>query len=424
MDLKVTEKIVCIQNSVYAMEDQKLNSKLVQRGLILVFITLVLDIIGIAIISPILPEYFAQLTGKDIGTSSLERGRLLVAYSVMQFLFAPVIGNLSDCYGRRPILLISIISFALDNFICALAWSCSVLFIGRLLSGVSGASFAICTAYLADISDDKTRTRNFGLLGIASALGFILGSFIGGFLGQFSPRIPFYFAAIFSLINFIFAWVMLPETLSVQNRRSFDIKRANPLGAFLQMKQYPTVLWVLLVFFLYWFAESVWPSIWAFVAKERYDWDTLSIGLSYTVFGMGQFLVIIFVLPYFSKRWSNWSIAMVGLIFASAAMLGYTCATQGWMVYVVFACTMLEYLVHAPMRAIASAQVPANAQGELQGAMTSVLSLSSIFGPIFYMLLFEQFTHEDTLLHFSGAPFVGSFFVLVITTIVFVLRVR
>ncbi|WP_208431955.1 MFS transporter, partial [Bartonella bovis] len=202
---------------------------------------------------------------------SVERGKLLVAYSVVQFLFAPIIGNLSDRFGRRPILLLSIISFAIDNLICAIAWCYSMLFIGRLLSGVSGVSFVTCTAYLADISDDRTRTRNFALLGLASGLGFILGSFIGGLLGQLGPRIPFYFATGFSFFNFIFAWVKLPETLPMRNRRYFDIKRANPLGTFLQLRQYPTVLWVLLVFFLYWLAESVWLSIWAFIAKERYD---------------------------------------------------------------------------------------------------------------------------------------------------------
>ncbi|WP_455481639.1 TCR/Tet family MFS transporter [Bartonella sp. B35(2025)] len=406
------------------MNDQEPDSKFIRRGLILVFITLLLDIIGIAIISPVLPEYLVQLTGKNISDSSIEGGRLLVVYSVMQFLFAPILGNLSDRYGRRPILLISIISFAIDNLICAIAWSYTILFIGRILSGMSGASFAICTACLADISDDKTRTRNFGLLGIAFGLGFILGSLIGGFLGQFGPRIPFYFAAGSSLINFIFAWIMLPETLPMQNRRYFDIKRANPVGTLLQLRQYPKVLWLLLAFFLYWLAESIWPSIWAFIAKKRYDWSTLSIGLSHSIFGIGQIIVIAFILPYFSKRWSSWCIAMVGLVFALVAMLGYTFATQGWMVYAVFACTMLEYLIHAPMRSIASTQVPKNAQGALQGAMTSIFSLSSIFGPIFYTLLFERFTREGTAFYFPGAPFVGSFCILVITTIIFALRVR
>ncbi|MCZ2204086.1 MFS transporter [Bartonella sp. A05] len=407
-----------------AVRDQKLDLRSVRRGLILVFIILLLDIIGIAIISPILPEYFNQLTGQDISKASVDGGKLLIAYSVMQFLFSPFIGNLSDRYGRRPILLISIISFAIDNLICAIAWSYSMLFIGRLLSGVSGASFSTCSAYLADISDDKTRTRNFGLIGLAFGLGFILGSFIGGILGHFGPRVPFYFAAGFSFINFVFAWVMLPETLSIHNRRRFDIKRANPLGALLQLRQYPTVSWVLLAFFLYCLGDSVWPSIWAFVAKERYNWSTFSIGVSYAVFGLGQIIVAALILPYLSKSWSNWQIVMLGLLFALVAMLGYMFATQGWMVYAIFACTMLEYLVHAPMHSIASAQVPANVQGELQGAMTSVNSLSSIIGPMFYTLLFEQFTHENAVFHFSGAPFMGSFCVLVATTIVFALRVR
>nr|WP_051039117.1 TCR/Tet family MFS transporter [Bartonella australis] len=406
------------------MKSPKLDSAFVRRGLVLVFITLLLDIIGIAIIGPVLPDYIHQLTGEDISKASVEGGGLLAAYSVMQFLFAPFIGNLSDRYGRRPILLISIISFAIDNFICAIAWSYSMLFIGRFLSGVSGASFATCSAYLADISDDKTRTRNFALIGVAFGVGFTLGSFIGGFLGQFGPRVPFYFAASFSFINFIFAWIMLPETLSMRNRRPFDIKRANPLGALLQLRQYPVVFWVLLAFFLYWVGQSVWPSIWSFVAKERYDWSAFSIGVSYGVFGMGQIIVMALILPYLSKRWNDWRITMVGLFSALVAMFGFAFATQGWMVYAVFACTILEYLVHAPMRAIASAQVPANAQGELQGAMTSVTSLGSIIGPIFYTLIFRQFTHEGAEIHFSGAPFIGSFCMVAVATIIFALRVR
>ncbi|MBX4335081.1 MFS transporter [Bartonella raoultii] len=406
------------------MRNYKCNPEFAQRECILIFIILLLDIIAITIVMPVLPEYFSQLTGKDISASSLARGRLLAVYSTMQFLFAPIIGNLSDRYGRRPILLLSIICFAFDNFICAIAWNYSMLFIGHSLLGIIGVSFATCMAYLADISNHKTRTRNFGLLGLSSGLGAILGSLLGGFLGQFGSRVPFYFAVGFSLINFIFAWIMLPETLSICNRRTFDIKRANPLGAFLQLKQYPTVLWVLLVFFLYWFAESVWLSIWAFIAKERYDWNTFSIGLSYSIFGIGQIIVVALILPYFSKRWSNCHIAMLGLSFSLLAMLGYTLATQGWMFYLVFLCTMFEYLFHAPMRAIASAKVPVDVQGALQGAMNSVISLSLILGPIFYTFLFECFTHKNAVMYFSGAPFLGSFFVLVITAVIFFLRIR
>lgn len=184
------------------------------------------------------------------------------------------------------------------------------------------------------------------------------------------------------------------------------------------------VLWGLLVFFLYWFAESIWLSIWAFIAKECYDWSSFSIGLSYSVFGIGQFIVVVLILPYFSKRWSDWRITIVGLLFAAVAMLGYTFATKGWMVYMVCSCTMLEYLVHAPIRAIASAQVPTNVQGELQGAMTSVVSLSLIFGSVFYVFLFECFTDKNALFYFSGAPFVGGFLLLVVAMAIFALRVR
>ncbi|MHC5307824.1 MFS transporter [Bartonella sp. LJL80] len=396
----------------------------IRRGLVLVFITLLLDIIGIAIIVPVMPEYLSQLTGDDISAAAVDGGFLLMVYSAMQFLFAPLIGNLSDRYGRRPILLVSIITFALDNLICAIAWSYSMLFVGRILAGISGASFSTCSAYLADISDDSNRTRNFGLIGIAFGAGFVLGPLIGGLLGELGPRVPFYFAAALSFINFFFALFMLPETLTKRHRRRFNLKRANPLGALLQLRQYPSVLWIALAFFLYWLAESVWPAAWAFVAKERYGWSEFSIGLSYGTFGVGQILIMGLFLPYIAKRWKDWRISMTGLCFALVGMVGYTFAVEGWMVYVVFGFTMLEYLAHAPMRAIAAAQVPANAQGELQGALTSITSITSMIGPVFYTSLFQYFTSDDAPFRFSGAPYAAAFFVLLAATLIFAFYVR
>lgn len=401
-----------------------LDTKFVRKGLVLVFITLLLDIIGIAIIVPVMPEYLSQLTGDDISKASVDGGILLMVYSTMQFLFAPFIGNLSDRFGRRPILLLSIITFALDNLICAVAWSYSMLFIGRILAGISGASFSTCSAYLADISDDKTRTRNFGLIGIAFGVGFLLGPLIGGILGEWGPRLPFYFSAGLSFINFLFAMFMLPETLELSLRRRFDIKRANPLGAVMQLRHYPTVLWVSLAFFLYWLAEAVWPSTLAFVAKERYNWSEFSIGFAYAVFGVGQSLVMGILLPYIAKRWSNWRISMVGLCFALVGMVGYTFAIEGWMIYAVFAFTMPEYIAHVPMRSIASAQVPANAQGELQGALTSLTSITSMIGPVFYTSFFSYFTSDNAPFKFLGAPYAAAFFVLLAATLVFAFCVR
>ena len=403
---------------------QSLDAKFVHKGLVLVFITLLLDIIGIAIIVPVMPEYLSQLTGDSISRASVDGGILLMVYSTMQFLFAPFIGNLSDRFGRRPILLLSIITFAIDNFICAIAWSYSMLFIGRILAGVSGASFSTCSAYLADISDDNTRTRNFGLIGIAFGVGFFLGPLIGGVLGEIGPRMPFYFSAGLSLVNFVFAMYMLPETLPLSLRRPFEIRRANPVGALLELRHYPTVLWVALAFFLYWLAEAVWPSTLAFMAKERYGWSEFSIGFAYGVFGIGQCIIMGLLLPYMTRHLSNWKISMIGLLFALVGMVGYTFAFEGYMLYVVFLFTMPEYIAHVPMRSIASSQVPANAQGALQGALTSITSITSMIGPVFYTSVFSYFTSDTAPFKFAGAPCATAFFVLLATTLVFGFFVR
>lgn len=401
-----------------------IDPKFARRGLVLVFVTLLLDIIGIAIIVPVMPKYLGELTGDSIGAASVDGGYLFMAYAAMQFLFAPMVGNLSDRFGRRPVLLVSIITFAIDNLICAVAWSFSMLFIGRVLAGISGASFSTCSAYIADISNDSNRTRNFGLVGIAFGAGFVLGPFIGGLLGEISPRMPFYAASALSFINFIFAWFILPETLKKRHRRRFDWRRSNPLGALLQMRNYPSVRWVALAFFLYWLAQAVWPVAWAFVADERYHWSVGAIGLSYGVFGIGQIAVMGLVLPLLAKHWSDWRISMFGLVFAVFGIIGYTFAVKGWMVYVVFGLTFLEYLANAPMRAIAAAEVPPNAQGELQGALTSLTSLTSIIGSLVYTHIFKAFTAPDAPFYFSGAPYAAAFFVLLACALVFFFKVK
>ena len=267
-----------------------------RRGLALVFTTLLLDVIGFGIIMPVLPAYLHQLTGVSISEAAIEGGWLFFVYAVMQFFFAPLIGNLSDRFGRRPILLASVLTFAIDNLICALAWSYPMLFIGRVLAGISGASYSTSSAFIADVSTDENRAKNFGLLGIAFGVGFVIGPVLGGLLGTFGPRVPFFFAAGLAFVNFLVGLFFLPETLEQRHRRKFELKRANPLGALKQMRNYPGIGWIGLVFFLMTLGHMMYPAVWSFVSTYRYGWSETQVGLSLGAFGLCGAIVMATVL--------------------------------------------------------------------------------------------------------------------------------
>ncbi|PSH69577.1 tetracycline resistance MFS efflux pump [Phyllobacterium brassicacearum] len=397
---------------------------LAKRGLTLVFIILLLDIIGIGIIVPVLPEYLEQLTGSNVGQAAIYGGWLLLAYAGMQFVFAPLIGNLSDRFGRRPVLLVSVVTFALDNLICALAPNFGILLVGRILAGISGGSYSTASAYIADVSTDENRAKNFGLLGIAFGVGFILGPIIGGFLGEFGPRVPFFGAALISFLNFVAAYFLLPETLGAKDRRKFEWKRSNPLGALKQMRNHKGILWIGLVFFMLTLGHMSYPAVWAYVGSYRYGWSESDIGMSLGIYGLCSAIVMGLVLPRIVSRFGEWRTAVIGLTFAALGFFGYAGAWQGWLVYVVIVATCLEGVADPAMRSIAAAKVPASEQGELQGAMTSLFSITNVIGPLIFTQIFAIFTAPDASIKFSGAPYVlGGIFVL-IGLIVFVLRVE
>ncbi|WP_454850058.1 TCR/Tet family MFS transporter [Rhizobium binxianense] len=400
-----------------------LDPKFVRRGLFLVFVILFLDIIGIAIIMPVLPAYLEQLTGDTVSDAAVDGGWLMLAYAGMQFLFAPLLGNLSDRFGRRPILLLSVLTFALDNFICAIATSFWMLFIGRVLAGISGGSFATCSAYIADISTHENRAKNFGLIGIAFGVGFTIGPVIGGLLGEFGPRVPFFGAAALSFVNFVAACFLLPETLEEKNRRRFEWKRSNPLGTLRQMRHYPGIGWILLVMFLYWLAHAVYPAVWAFVTTYRYGWSEGQIGLSLGVFGVAAALVMAFALPRIVAVIGEWRTAVLGLVFSALALTGYALAWQGWVVYAVIIATTIENVADPPLRSIASGKVPPSAQGELQGALTSLSSITTIIGPIIFTQMFGYFTRPDASVTFAGAPFLLAAFFILVAALFFLARV-
>ncbi|MBP2238613.1 DHA1 family tetracycline resistance protein-like MFS transporter [Sinorhizobium kostiense] len=401
-----------------------LDKKFVQRGLAVVFLILLLDIMGIAIIVPVLPSYLRELTGADVGEAAIDGGWLLLVYSAMQFLFAPLIGNLSDRFGRRPVLLASVLTFAIDNLICALATSYWMLFVGRILAGVSGASFGTAAAFIADVSDDGNRARNFGLIGIAFGTGFALGPVVGGLLGELGPRVPFYGAAGLSFVNFVVAIFLLPETLGATNRRRFEWRRANPLGALKQMRRYSGIGRVCLAFFLLWLAHAVYPAVWSFVSSHRYGWSEGQIGLSLGIFGVGGAFVMALVLPRVVSRLGERRTATLGLVFTGLGMVGYAAAWEGWMVYVVIVATALESLAEPPLRSIASVHVPPTAQGELQGALTSISSMTTILGPLLFTQIFAYFTSHSTAYAYSGAPYAVAACLIAGALAVFLFRVQ
>ncbi|HEY0121518.1 MAG TPA: TCR/Tet family MFS transporter [Rhizobium sp.] len=401
-----------------------IDQKFARRGLFLVFLILFLDVIGIAIIMPVMPKYLEELTGASISEAATEGGWLLLAYAAMQFLFSPLIGNLSDRFGRRPLLLASVLTFAIDNLICAVAGTYWMLFVGRILAGISGASFSTCSAYIADISNDTNRAKNFGLIGMAFGVGFVLGPVIGGFLGEFGPRVPFYGAATLAFLNFVGAYFLLPETLDAKNRRPFELWRANPLGALTQMRRYHGIGWVCVVMFLNWLAHGAYPAAWSFVTSYRYDWSEGQIGLSLSVYGIGAAIVMGLVLPRLVPMLGEWKTALLGMTFSGIGLMGYAFAWQGWMVYAVIIVTVIENVADAPLRSIAASKVPPSAQGELQGALGSLTSITAIVGPLLFPYLFRYFTAPAAPVVFAGAPFIMGAILIFIAMVVFVARVH
>jgi DHA1 family tetracycline resistance protein-like MFS transporter len=400
-----------------------IDEKRTRRGLALVFLILLMDMMGISIIMPVMPAYLKELTGADASTAVMEGGSLFMVYSAMQFLFGTFIGNLSDRFGRRPILLASVLSFAIDNLICAVAGSFWMLFVGRVLAGISGASYATASAYIADISTDETRARNFGLVGISFGVGFTLGPVVGGILGELGPRIPFYAAAVIAFINFAVALFLLPETLDAEHRRRFDWKRANPLGGLLQLRNYKGIGWLVCVMFLFWFSHVVYPVAWPFVASYRYGWSQGMIGLSLGAFGVLSAVVMGIFLPRIIKIYGEWKTAAIGLFFCSIGFTGYAFAWQGWMVFVVMLVACLEGVTDPAIRSISAAGVPKSMQGELQGTLNSLNSITSILGPVLFSYLFSAYTGPTATVHFPGAPYAAAAVMSMVALLILVLKV-
>lgn len=377
-----------------------------RRAIFFIFVTLLLDSISFGIVIPVLPALIMQLTGKGLGAAATYGGWLAFVFAAMQFLCAPLLGNLSDRYGRRPVLLLCMLALGLDYLVMGFAPRLEWLFVGRLIAGVTGATFAPAYAYIADVSPPEKRAQNFGLLGAAFGMGFILGPAIGGLLGTLGPRAPFFVAAGFALLNVTFGFFALPESLPPEARRPFQWSRANPLGTLRQMRRYPIVMGLASAAFLWQLGHQVLPSVWSFYVMLKFDWSSAGVGYSLAASGVmmaiSQGLLTRKLIPALGGERRA---AMVGLFAGIAVYLCYAFATQGWMLYVGILGWSIGALAWPSINSILSQEIPASAQGELQGGMASLGSLAAILGPPMMTQLFGYTAGAAAPLRFSGAPF-------------------
>lgn len=388
------------------------------KAMLFIFITLLVDCTGVGVIIPVVPTLIQELTGGTVSDAARYGGWLTVTYAVLQFIFAPILGGFSDQYGRRPVLLISLFGLGVDYLFLFFAPSLWWLFVGRAIAGICGASFTTASAYIADVSTNENRAQNFGMIGAAFGIGFIIGPLIGGVFGEFGSRIPFLVAAGLSLLNWLYGFFIFPESLKPENRRVFDIKRANPLGSLLQLKKYPAVFGLVTATFLIYVAGQVMPSVWTFYTMERFQWSKLWIGASISFVGVSVAVVQGGLIKLAMNKFGKYKAVYIGMCLYIVGFTLFAFAIHGWMMFVFMIPYALAGIAGPAIQAIVSGDVPPNAQGELQGALTALMSVASIVGPILMTGLFAYFTSKEAPVYFPGAPFMMGALLTVISTII------
>lgn len=375
------------------------------RALTFIFLTILIDTMGFGIVIPVLPDLIRTLTGEDYAHAATIFGWMLVTYAGLQFFFGPVMGNLSDRFGRRPVILLSLMAYGVDYLVTAFAPTIGWLFLGRAVAGMTGAVYVPSMAYIADVSRPEERAKNFGVVGAAFGTGFVLGPAIGGLIGELGPRAPFLASATLSAANTLYGYFVLPETLPPDRRRPLDLSRANPLGTFLSLRRYRAVTGIAAALFFWQLAHQVYPSTWSFFAKLRFNWSPGEIGLSLAYVGLTMAVVQGALTGRLVPRLGESRAVFVGLGAGVTAFVGNALATRGWMVYPVMTLGALQGITYPSMNAIMSKSVPADSQGELQGGVASLASVSAIVGPFAMTQTLSAFTRPDARWQFAGAAF-------------------
>jgi DHA1 family tetracycline resistance protein-like MFS transporter len=376
------------------------------NALLFIFITVMINMIGFGIILPVMPQLIMDVTGEGLAAASRWGGYISVAYAIMQFIMMPVMGQLSDRYGRRPVLLGSLAAYVADFLMLALAPSLALIFVARILAGCFAATFSTANAYIADISPPEKRAANFGLMGAAFGLGFIIGPALGGLIGdQYGHRAPFYAVAALGAINFVYGWFFLPETNPPENRKPFNWRRANAFSSFQNFGQYPAILPAAAVFFMLGFARWSFPAVWAYFAQERIGWSPREIGFSLMAVGLSAAIVEGGLTRVVIPKIGEARAAILSMAIAVIAYVCYAFATEGWMIYALIAFGAFAGFATPALQGVMSKSAPANAQGELQGAIGSLNGVSMIIGPLVMTQVFAAFSDEAAPIYFPGAHF-------------------
>jgi DHA1 family tetracycline resistance protein-like MFS transporter len=394
------------------------------KALGFIVVVVLIDAISFGIILPVMPSLIMNLSGVGLSEAARIGGYLMFTYAVMQFFAAPILGNLGDRFGRRPILLFSLTALGLDYLLMGFSSSLVWLFLARMVAGVASSTFSIAYAYVTDITPEEKRAQRFGMVGAAFGGGFVLGPVIGGLLAEFGERVPFFVAAGLALLNAGYGYFVLGESLAKENRRPFQFVRANPVGAAMQLRKYPVVIGLAFAYFLYMIGHLSLPSTWTYYTIEKFAWSERQIGISLGFAGIFMILVQAFLIRWAIPALGAYRAGILGMVAIVIGFSGYAFAAEGWQLYPWLALAAISGFVTPAFQSIMTSQIPANAQGELQGALSSLNSLTAIIGPLIMTQLFAIFTGPDAPFYFPGISFLSAAILSAICLSIFIPVVR
>lgn len=401
-----------------------LNRQHGKNAFLFVIVTVTLDMMGFGLIVPVIPSLLKEVMALEPEDAVAWGGALTATYALMNFLATPTLGNLSDRFGRRPVLLASIGTLAIDFLIMGFANTFWVLLLGRALSGISSSTFSTANAYIADVTTPEDRGRAFGMIGAAFGIGFIVGPALGALFSTISPRAPFFAAAGLAAINFLYGWFVLPESLAKENRRKFEWKRANPLGAFQHFRRLPKVVWFILAAGIFGFAHAVYPATWNFHCKIRYGWEDWEIGLSLALVGVGAAVVQAGLVGMLVRRIGPFKTAWAGILINATSLIAFSLAAKPWMAYAIIPLSALGGIGGPAMNTVITNLTPKNSQGELHGATASLGALAMVFSPVVMTQTLHNFSKVDAPTHFPGAAFLLAALVTLLALLPFSLGLR